>query len=782
MLSKQKELRKYQRLKEKFCRLKSDIFFLSRCKRKKIMPKFIQIKAKIKSFSQQKAIETAKRLWLINELKRHYAKMSEIELSIYSLHQELSNSLPAVEWDLLSRIINFRCYKVQKSSFLTKKRKLRDLLKRHIPVKNNITEMNKPTFIPNLVVNKSSVSLDDDELNLLNKGLSFAIPQKSVPIEELIVDIEMALKNIPLDERSHTRHTVKKALKNCNVNQKMDNFDYLNTIKSLNKKDIFVTKADKGNSIVVVDRDDYDSRMQEMIDNGPYKRVKNPLNKMKKEISDVIKKHTDLFGFNWKRRIHTTYNRVPQLYGLPKIHKEGNKYRPVSSNINAPAYNLSKWLVQRFNSLGRSDNFSIKNSIELANRLKNLSLSNNEVLVSFDIESYFPSVPIDKALLALQNWLDKQDINHLEREALLELTTVCMKQTYFSFRGKFYIQTDGTAMGNPLSPFICNLYINSLEEKFADHGLFPKTWLRYVDDVFAIVESSKTEETLSFLNTMCKNINFTLELEHNRKIPFLDLVLHRNADGKIDIDIHRKETATQRYITNDSNHHWIHKQAAFNSMIYRMCKIPLSQVNYEKELNFIYETAVKNGYNPCMIDSLIKKVKRKINISNVTSLQHLTEKQKFAAVNYHPNAFHLIKTSFGNNNVTLIPRSTHKLNQLLTSTKDGIPKNEKSGVYVAECAENDCNAVYIGQTRRELKTRVKEHLNYIRNIEPYKSGIAQHAIELQHKVHEEDFKLLKPEQSLNRLNVLESMYIHIHKDHNVNRDEGPFVSELFSLL
>lgn len=136
-------------------------------------------------------------------------------------------------------------------------------------------------------------------------------------------------------------------------------------------------------------------------------------------------------------------------------------------------------------------------------------------------------------------------------------------------------------------------------------------------------------------------------------------MLYRNTDGMIEIDIHRKETATKRFITNDSNHHWMHKQAAFNSMIYRMCKVPLSQVNYEKELKFIYETAALNGYNPNMIESLIKKVKRNMNISNVTSLQYISDKRKFAAVNYHPNAFHLIKTSFGNNNITLIPRSTH---------------------------------------------------------------------------------------------------------------------------
>lgn len=162
----------------------------------------------------------------------------------------------------------------------------------------------------------------------------------------------------------------------------------------------------------------------------------------------------------------------------------------------------------------------MKNSIDLANRLKRLSVSNNEVLVSFDIESYFPSVPINRALLALRDWLDEQDIHHLESEALLELTTVCMKQTYSSFREKFYIQTEGTAMGKPLSPFICNLYINSLEEKFVYHRLFPRIWFRYVDDVFAIVESTEVDDTLSFLNSMCKNIKSHLNWNITEKFHF----------------------------------------------------------------------------------------------------------------------------------------------------------------------------------------------------------------------------------------------------------------------
>lgn len=121
------------------------------------------------------------------------------------------------------------------------------------------------------------------------------------------------------------------------------------------------------------------------------------------------------------------------------VHRLKPKRRIKNTHYFAPAYNLFTWLVQRFSGLKSFDNFSIKNSIELSNKIKNIKISANESLVSFDIKFYFPSVPVDKAMVALQNWLDQQYINHLEREALSELTTIWMKQTYFGFRNKFHL-------------------------------------------------------------------------------------------------------------------------------------------------------------------------------------------------------------------------------------------------------------------------------------------------------------------------------------------------------
>lgn len=169
-----------------------------------------------------------------------------------------------------------------------------------------------------------------------------------------------------------------------------------------------------------------------------------------------------------------SYSKVPRIYGLPKIHKEGNKYRPIVDNTLAHCYKLSKFLRARFAELKQFDNFSVKNATELTEKLKDVKLQRNEVLISFDISSYFTSVPVEGAMECLQHWLDKQPLDHIEANGLYELTKVCAEHTYFQFRSKYYRQTEGMAMGNCLSPFLCSFYVNYLYGGAEENRNFPE--------------------------------------------------------------------------------------------------------------------------------------------------------------------------------------------------------------------------------------------------------------------------------------------------------------------
>ena len=62
--------------------------------------------------------------------------------------------------------------------------------------------------------------------------------------------------------------------------------------------------------------------------------------------------------------------------------------------------------------------------------------------------------------------------------------------------------------------------------------------------------------------------------------------------------------------------------------------------------------------------------------------------------------------------------------------KDNIPPEKKSGIYQINC--KDCEKIYIGKTKRDLETRVKDTLKILKNGEIEKSAVAAHVRKEKH--------------------------------------------------
>ena len=120
---------------------------------------------------------------------------------------------------------------------------------------------------------------------------------------------------------------------------------------------------------------------------------------------------------------------------------------------------------------------------------------------------------------------------------LLEFAT---KQSHFIFDGKYYDQIDGVAMGSPPGPILANIFMCSFEERFINTYKTPNSPLtryRYVDDHFCLFNNKHSVST--FKSYACHpNISFTIELEENNELPFLDILGNRPSLGCIPNGIH----------------------------------------------------------------------------------------------------------------------------------------------------------------------------------------------------------------------------------------------------
>jgi hypothetical protein len=120
------------------------------------------------------------------------------------------------------------------------------------------------------------------------------------------------------------------------------------------EKGCVALKADKGNAIVILKEVSYKQSMEKLLEEGPYVKVnKSPLKK------NINSKHGVKLSY-----LQHSNPEVPLLYGLPKIHKPGNKMRPINSNNNAPTEKLAKWPTRQLKQIPDPPGMFVKNTFE----------------------------------------------------------------------------------------------------------------------------------------------------------------------------------------------------------------------------------------------------------------------------------------------------------------------------------------------------------------------------------------------------------------------------------
>jgi hypothetical protein len=78
-----------------------------------------------------------------------------------------------------------------------------------------------------------------------------------------------------------------------------------------------------------------------------------------------------------------------------------------------------------------------------------------------------------------------------------------------------------------------------------------------MDDMFMVWPHGKDElrEYLKHLNNIHQYIAFTAEMEQDKTLPFLDVLVRRRPDGSLGHLVYRKSTRTDFYLHTKAEHH-----------------------------------------------------------------------------------------------------------------------------------------------------------------------------------------------------------------------------------
>ncbi|XP_067619832.1 uncharacterized protein [Eurosta solidaginis] len=416
-------------------------------------------------------------------------------------------------------------------------------------------------------VNKTDIDFPDEIKWLLSLGKKFTIPTTKTnftPIN-IIAEMEQFIQNIGDDKaKDAARNKLSNRILHFKRNSRhsakekfiLQAFNKTKSFLTLHKN-IVITDTGKGNKTVALYKEDYMRKMNKILeDRSTYRAMrKDPTNDLQKKNNKIVDElyKNKIIDSKEKQRLACSTAITPRIYELPKIHKPDIPLRPIISSVNVPCYNLSKTVGNILKNLV-SEQYNIKNAFEFKEKLENISVKDEDILVSFDVVSLFTNIPIVLATkIILKKWEEIQKTTKITRRIFQEMLDFCLKDNnYFLWCEKLYAQTFGMPMGNPLSPTIADIVLDDLlndaiSKHKTQHNIDIKFIVKYVDDIFAIDKRKDLDAILDTFNKYHDKLKFTLETETNFRITFLDTRVHRN-NNILMLDWYTKPTSSGRMI------------------------------------------------------------------------------------------------------------------------------------------------------------------------------------------------------------------------------------------
>ena len=780
-----KKLRRFEKLDLKIRKNKADIEFLTACKENGLTPKFLYFKVVGTNLRHSRTYKQCQIQLLNQEIRNKKSILSKQHKDYVTIKKVLKDILTFINYThicCLFLVSNDKKLLKVKEIHLKKLKSLgfNSTLSKHDPEK--------------IISNFSSYNITAAEKNLLVKGLNYSLPPKKINYADYLTPYELLYKGINdlVKDESKLERVKTNLKKTCfssfdsynfekELNITKEEFECLNNLSR--RQELIIQKADKGNSVVILNKLDYKNRMKGILsDTSKFKKIDitpgkelNIILQQEDRLIKFLKSIKSCIDYSLYKDLYPQGSQPGVIYGLSKIHKplvdNVPKLRPILSAIKTSTYNWAKFFVPILRPL-TFNTFTIKDSFEFA---KNITDQNAELyMASLDVDSLFTNVPLDETINICVNELFQTQTSYfnLNRKQIFEMLSLTTKESIISFDGGFYSQVDGVAMGSPLGPTLANAFLCHHEQKWLDDcplDFKPLYYKRYVDDIFLLFKKLEHAKNFAdYMNSKHKNISFTFEVEKEGSFPFLDVNISRDKN-KFVTSVYRKSTFSGVYTNFTSFLPLEYKFGLIYTLLFRCFTLVSDFSKFHLEVEKLKNFLSKNGYSSSFIDTCIRKFLDKRYTVKEKSFD-VPKKEVTVVLPFLGSNSSIIKTQLNKTfnqylkfcKLRIVFKTSNRLSNYFRF-KDNIPGPLRScQIYKFSCGS--CNASYIGKTFRHMKVRVSEHMGVSPRTGKVVKGtlstsVRDHMLFCDHKVTWDDFTVLGRESNHYLLDIKESLFI-----------------------
>lgn len=539
------------------------------------------------------------------------------------------------------------------------------------------------------------------------------------------------------------------------------------------REDIIIKPADKGGSIVVWKKDNYiEEAERQLSDSTFYEKLQGDTTLKNNElVSKTIKDEIGKSNLpSSALNLITKQPRCSKFYLLPKIHKPSCPGRPIVSACSCPTEYVSAYLDNVLKDIVSSLPTFVKDSTHVLNILKNIQLPKDEkLLFTMDVSSLYTNIPHADGLKALQFYLDQRNVKNPPTNTLIRLAELVLTLNVFEFNQDYYHQINGVSMGSRFGPSYACLFMGYLESKFLQQytGTKPELFLRYIDDIMGVTTMTKEnlEKFIQEFNNFHPSIRVTSTISEDC-INFLDISI-LNGDT-LSTTVFYKETDSHNYLNFRSFHPDHCKRSIPYSQFLRLRRLCSDEEDFARKTEEMKGFFRLCGYPANIIANNLRKCE---TVTREQSLTHTkkTESSKIPLVLMYDST-NMKVSSIIHKNYQRILSADPDLGSIFTDNlitafsnhsnikkavvRSGLPTSDipgtfscsksrcitcqhvvnnteiqgpsgsfkvsksftctsKSLIYCIICLK--CGILYIGETGRELKDRIREHVRDVKN-------------------------------------------------------------------